>query len=566
MLTANSGILNEKAIEEERDAKPTTIEIGGKTILISIAIILICLGGVALRLVPLAHSPYPYILDGLGEARFADDIANNGDLTPDIHARYANTHTVSTPLFDAFLAISSLIILEEPLFLIQKLIPAFAGMLLLGTFVLSIRFSGSTRVGIFALMALASYGSFMIITQASWKECIGLSLVPIILISLQYRIDPRMRVLSSFLILTMPFIHHFIALIVLLTLAFATSTDIMLAFRKRNLTSVNLADLIISIIAIDEALVYYSVVEFDRLEYLTPQNGLYLFLGLAIVIAIGVYYISGRRITKMGSKAFLMVTSGLVGGLFALNIASPIGTIDTGAHSMVSIPLTISFVLFVLCIWGISIFSTTMEKTKTLFYSFLSAPVTLIIYALLRAEDLMSLDILTRTVDLIDIGAFIGAGIALVFIIRESKGIRAPLVAIIASLALLSTIPIALDSEKYVGTRNTIYPFEIDAIEWAADNRGSFSIQTDTHFYYTRYLFDSIDDPSLVRRFFGTASFEPDRLMIASERWASIGVKDLPYGWVKIDDASFTERIDECNLLYAAGPSSTGIVVLISPN
>lgn len=550
---------------EEEDSKPIAIEVCGRSILISIAVTIIILGGSLLRMIPLVQSPYPYILDGLGEARFAEDILANGDLAYNIDASYAETHTVSTPLFDTFLAASSLILQEEPLFLIQKIIPAFSVMLLLGAFVLSYRFVGSHRVGIYALMALASYGSFVIITQASWKECIGLSLVPIILISFLYRADLRMRILSSMLILMMPFLHHFITLIVMLTMVFATSMDFMLAVRKRSLTSGNLLDLVITIVAIDEAMIYYSVVQFDRLEYLTPQTGLYLFLGLTIVMAIGVYYVSSRRITKVGSRIFTGVTSVLVGLLFAANIISPMGTVGGDTISMLSISLIISFALFVLCIWGISIFSTTMEKSKTLFYAFLSAPANLVIYAILRAQDLISLDMMTRAVDLIDIAAFIGAGITLVFIARESKWLKAPLVAIIVSIALLTTVPIALDSERYIGTRNTIYPFEVEAIEWAVNVRDQFELQTDTHFYYTRYLFDDIDDATLVRRFFGTASFEPNKLMIASERWVSVGVKDLPYGWVKIDAESFARKIDECNLLYSAGPPNTGILVFMSP-
>ena len=551
-------------MDKRASVNPIVIRISGKTVLLTIAVFLLCLGGMALRCIPLAQSSYPYILDGLGEARFAADISVSGRLSPDLEASYAETHTVSTPVFNTFLALSSLITAEEPLFLVQKLIPIFAGMLLLGSFVLACMFTGSNRVGIFSLMALASYGPFVIITQAAWKECIGLSLLPILLISFHYRTETRMRILSSLMILAMPFIHHYIALIVLLTVSFVTATDFIVSFRRKHLSSSNLLDLIITIVAIDEVFVYYSVVRFDRLEYLTPQNGLYLFLGLAVAMAIGVYYISSRRITQPGSKVFLGVTSVLMASLFALNVASPVGTIDASAVSMLSFPLVVSFALMVLCVYGISIFSKTMESSKALFYAYLSAPATMIIYAFLRAEDLISLDIVTRTVDLIDIGAFIGLGITLIFITKEMKRIWVPVVATVIAIALISTIPIALDSERYVGTRNTIYGFEIDAIDWAVDHRGSLSIQTDVHFLYVKNLFDNIDDPTLVRRFFGTATFESNKLMIASERWVSIGVKDLPYGWVKIDGHSFNERIHSCDLIYAAGPPGTGILLFTS--
>jgi len=191
---------------------------------------------------------------------------------------------------------------------------------------------------------------------------------------------------------------------------------------------------------------------------------------------------------------------------------------------------------------------------------------TLIIYALLRAEDLMSLDIITRTIDLADIAIFIGVGIAITFLIKECTKRKTIAIAILMSAIMLMTVPIALDSEKYIGTRNTIFSFEVDGIEWAVSEHDSLKIQTDVQFNYVRYLFDDINDPTLVRRFFGTISFETDTLMIASERGVTIGVKDLPYGWVKINETSFSESIAESDLLYSAGPQEIGILIFKSSN
>lgn len=550
---------------EADEKKIIRVRIDGKRLLLLLAVIIIILGGAALRVHSLAASPYPYILDGLGEANYARHIAMTGSLAPDPEAGYASTHTVFTPAYDALIALTSLFQGEQPLFLIQKLIAPFGAMLLLGAYAMARKFSGSSRVGLFALMALSAYGPFLIVTQATWKECIGLSMLPFIYLSFAMRRDRRMRALSTFLLLFIPFVHHAIALIAILTIAFVSSSTFLLARKGKRLAINNIIDVLVAIIAADELILYYSIVKLDRLEYLTPENGLYLFIGLAILMAVGIYYISDKGLSAIGRRALFLVTSLGMILLVAMNLVAPIGTIESSALFAVSLPLIVCVVLVLMGIMGISIWAATVSESKTFFFAVLASPFVLVIYGLLRAEDILSLDIITRSIDLLDLGVMIGLGTFLVYFLRNRSKARTYAIASAVCVLLLLSLPFAIDSEHYAGTRNDINSFEIEAINWTVSMNPGANIQTDTQYsYVVRYLFNDLNDQTLVHRLIGKLDMTNGAVMIASERWVTIGVKDLPYGWIKIDPGAFTEKLQESNLLYIGGPSDMQIIVFSS--
>ncbi|MDH4122578.1 MAG: hypothetical protein OEV21_00610 [Thermoplasmata archaeon] len=545
--------------------KPTRILIDGRILLVAIAVVVICIGGACIRLSPLTTSDYPYILDGLGEARYANHIMITGSLQPEPGSSYSETHIIHTPVFDAFLAMASEITGIDTISMIQLLVPAWGVLLLLGAFVLIGKLSGSSRASIITIMGLASYGPFLLITQASWKECVGIALLPLILISFYHRQDIRMRFLSTLLILLIPFVHHLVALIAILSVSFMTASEGLLAGREKRFRSSNLLDVIVIVLAVDETAMYYSLVRFDRLEYLTPENGLYLFLGFAVLVGLGVYYIAGRCLSINGSKAMTGIASSGLVILVGLNVLSPIGTIRGSALWIISIPLIACFPLIIGGIFGISTWAKTAGRSKILFFSYLAAPFTLIMYALLRAGDLLSLDIITRTVDFLDIGVFAGLGIFIALLTKDKLNLRRISIVIIVSALMIASMPMALNSEKYLGTRNTIYEFEVAGIDWAATNFSDKNIQTDTHYSYVRYLFDYPDNPTLVKRFLGDVSFESDALMIASYRWVTVGVKDLPYGWIKLNAQAFDQKLNQSNVLYMGGPAEVAIVIFTPP-
>jgi hypothetical protein len=486
-------------------------------------------------------------------------------LTPAAGSSFDNSHTASTPAFDVFIAIGSLFQTEPSLFLIQQLIAPFAAMMLIGVYVLAKKLTSSTKAALIALMASSAYGPFVLVTQAAWKECIGISMLPFLFLTFIMRREPKMRMVSTLLLLMMPFVHHLIALIAVLSIASFSSASLLMARKARRVDSVVMMDVFVSIISIVSMTAYYIFMNFDRLEYLTPDKGLYLFLGLAVLTAIGVYLISSRAISASGRR---LMTATVAGGLIlilAINFLSPLGTVDSDALWAISLPMMaiIAIVLFGIC--GISVLASSSGETKTFYFSMISAPFAIIIYALLRADDLLSLDMITRTVDMLDIGLMVAAGTYLVYKLKERTVVVSTAAISFVCVLLLLTVPFALSPEKYAGTRNDIYPYEVDAMNWSVEMAQGGGIDTDEHFAYADVLYNTSMSQTLVKRIDGVLSFQQGSTLIASERWVTIGVKDMPYGWMKINETKFEFAISNSNQLYLGGPVGVQVIVLKVP-
>ena len=549
-------------IDDPGNGEVLRIKIDGKKLLLIVAVAVVILGGVALRMHTLSDSRYPYILDGLLEGSYGGSIAETGMLAPEAGSSFDKTHTVSTPVFDVLIAAASLFQGEQTLFLLQKLIAPFAAFLLIGVYVLAKKLTTNVRASLIALMAVSAYGPFVIVTQAAWKECVGICVLPFFFLSFMMRRDPKMRALSTLLLLMMPFVHHLVALIAVLAVATFSAAGMVRARRKRSVDRVALTDVFVAVTAIVSMTAYYVLVSFDRLEYLTPENGLYLFLGVALLTSMGVYLMADRGMSKFGRVAMVTTMSAGLLLLLALNIVSPMGTVGTDALWALSLPTIAVVALAILGVFGISVWASTAGETKLIYLSMMSAPFVIVIYALLRANDLLSLTMITRTIDLFDIGLMIALGTFVAFVLKERRPRTATAAVSAVCAVLLLTVPFALDSERYAGTRNDIFTYEVDAINWTVDMTPDGKIDTDEHFAYVGVLYNREMEQNLVKRFNGVFAFQSDMIMIASERWVTVGVKDLPYGWMQLNGTEFDLRISGLNLLYLGGPPGAQIMVL----
>lgn len=531
-----------------------------------LAIITVCVAGALIRLHPLAQSDLPYHLDGILEGRYAEYIAVTGTLNAEAGTSYGATHTIYTPAYDVFLALTSLITHEQPISMLQALLAPITVLTLLGCYTLAHRLSAHRRVGVVTMMAMAAYGPFVFVTQGTWKEVFGIAFIPFIFVTFYLREDIRMRIISSSLIFFLPLIHHLVAIIVLLGIAFASVSGFLLARRARTLGSTNVIDILVTVIAIDELFLYYALVRFDRLEYLTPENGLYLFIGLAILMALGIYYLGIKCLSETWRKTLWISATSITILLLFIGILSPLFTEESMSFYIISAPLIASLVLVVLGIFGISLWASSRSTSKTIFFAIFAAPLTLIIYAFLRAVDLQSYNIISRTVDFIDLGIMIGLG---TFLVYELKGQRRRSSFIMTSLIcvlLITSLPIAIDPEKYLGVRNNICEFEVDGIEWVTTSNNLGEIQTDRHYSaVARNLFDIPEDSTIIRRFMGALDFESNTLMIASERWVTKGTNDHPFGWIQIEMNELQSILDQSNVLYVGGPQKYEIIIFISP-
>ena len=534
-----------------------------KDLLIILAILFICLSATMVRLLPLAESENPYHLDGIVEARYSDRIVQTGSLDPESGTHYSSTHTINTPAYNALAAMVSLLTGEAPYEVLQLMLVPIIILIILGTFVLARRLSDSTRVGTIAMTALAFYGPFVLVTQGTLKEVIGLSLLPLLFLSFFLRTDLRMRGLSSSLILVMPFIHHLVALIVVIAVGLVSTAEFLQARRGDAIRPFNVIDLLITVIAADELALYYILVRFDRLEYLTPENGLYLFLVIVFMLFLLLFYLGSRCASMRWVKAIWVIMSCVMMAIAVIGIVSPFHTDEQPNYILLSAPFLATLVISSMGLLGMIIWASGRGTAKMLYLGMTLAPLSLILYAFLRAADLLSLNILARGIVFVDFALMIGLATFIVLELKQRKAREIVAICSILLIILFASLPMALNSERYNAVRNDIYSYEIDGIDWAVGY--SFDIQTDRHYSaVARNLYDVAEDSSLVRRLEGYLPIESDTTMIASERWADIGTNDLPFGWIEVDNQSLEMIIENSDLLYIGGPAKAKILVFQS--
>jgi len=537
-----------------------------KELILALAVIAICVAGAVIRLHPLADSDLPYHLDGVLESRYAEQITDTGGLEPEEGTSYAKTHTIYTPGYDALLALFASVSGEQPIEFVQLLVAPIAFCTILGCYVLGASLARNQKVGLIAGMAMAIYGPFLFMTQAPWKEILGIALLPIVFVTFYFRYDLRMRIFSSVLLVSMPLIHHLVAIIAILTIAIVSVASYAQARRNYTLSYLNVTDVLVTLICVNEILFYYSVIEFDRLQYLTPENGLYLFLVLVILISIGVYYIGERCITAKWRGFMILVAVGMAVLLLAVSLFAPIFTEESPNINLLSAPLVAVMVLVIMGIVGITMWASSNDPSKVTYFAILAAPFSLLAYAFLRAADLISHHILNRTLEFIDLGLMIGLGTFLVYELKGGERKHSVMILSLICILLLITVPIAVDPEEYLGVRNNLNEFELEGIEWAIDLDDESEIQTDRHFAsVARDYFDAPEDPSIIRRIYGDLDFEKDTIMVASERWVTVGTNDYPFGWIQIEEDEFGELMENSSILYRGGPTGYELIVFIIP-
>lgn len=559
----SSGLLTKKPSErEDRDEDPIRIAISREFIL-ALAIIAICVAGATIRLNSLSETDLPYHLDGMLEARFAENIALTGSLTPEQGASYSSTHTIYTPAYDSLIALFSVIVDEEPMSFLQVMLFPISLMTIFGAYVLTNLVTKSSRAGIITAAALAVYGPFVFVTQGTWKEVLGISLIPLILVTFYMRKDARMRVISSSLILITPLIHHLVAIIVILTISMISVATFLQARKTKSLGPSNVTDMLITILAIDVLFLYYSFVRFDRLEYLTPESGLYLFVVIVIMLSLIVYYLAVKCISN-NLRRIVWILSSIAGvALVSISIAKPIFTSEMMNANIVSAPLMAVLVISIIGMLGISIWASTRGRSKTTFFAIVFAPLSLILYAFLRAADLVSHDMITRGIVFMDLGLMMGLGTFMAFELKKGKRHHTAIISALVCILLLTTSAIAIDPEQYLGARNNIAEFEVEGIEWAVSMDNEGGIQTDRHYSgVARNLFDVEEDSTVIRRFIGTIDFESGPIIIASERWVTKGTNDFPFGWIQLEQDSIDDLVNSSDVLYIGGPRNYEIIIL----
>lgn len=534
-----------------------------KELVLSMAVIFLL--ALVIRLYPLAFSPYPYNIDGLGEAMMSNGIYQSGTLAVPPDAGYSQSYIVSMPLMDVLVASMSAFVGIEPLLLIQPIIAVIGALSCVAATLVVHRITGNTRMSVLAGMFLAVLGTFVFVTTSAWKETLGLAMMIIMAGLYLERRDMRYRVILTAALVMMTFIHHHSAVMAYLLFTFAIAGESFLALRNKRLEKGNYVDMATAAALWIIALTYYSNIDLPYYLFLRPDTDLYLFIAVAVAMVLIMFVSMAGLKPSLKRYHLKVIIPAVASGLVVLNYFRPVfpGLPGTDPSLMIFV---LCYSLLLVPIWfGSDRLLTPGQKTTPLLFASLFAPLCMIMFGLLRALDPTSQMIVYRTFDFLDIGlaALFGVGLALM-----AKNMRkmAPVVAALFLIVLAITAPLAFQTEKLFGVQNQTYGYEVDSyflldsispVQYAdSDQRISTSVG---------WVANLTGDSDLAYRIDAELSIPRDRWLIVETSWTTSGAQEFPLRPRVLNETAFDDFLASMNVLVISGPYGSQLIAAMVP-
>jgi hypothetical protein len=530
-----------------------------------IPLLVVFLLALTIRLYPLAFSPYPYNIDGLGEAMLSDGIYRTGGLATPPDAGYEGSYIVQMPLMDALAAAVATFVGTEPLLLLQPLTAVIGAISCVVAALAVHMITGNRRISVISGMFLALLGTYVMCTSSAWKETLGLAMMLLIMGLYLKRGDIRFRLLMTAALVMMVFVHHHSAVLTFLIITFAVACECNKALRGKKWRWGNNADILTMASVWVLALAYYSAIDLPYYRFLRPDTDLYLFIAVACAMALLMFtsmagkWIGARRhYLKMSIPAVAV-------GLIVLNFFNPLFPGIPGTESTLLL-FVLSYLLLVLPMWfGSERTFIPGQGPTPLLLAALFAPLSMILFGFLRALDPTSHMVIYRTFDFLDFGLALLFGAGLIVMVRNMRK-WAPVVVTVFLLILATTTPIAFQTEGLFGVQNYTYGYEIDSFRIIHSISTAEIVDSDQRISTSiGWFYDLSCSPDLAYDIeMGEALPEGHWLLVESS-WTTSGAQEFPLEPRVIDEAAFSEFLDGQNVLLIAGPSENQLIAAKVP-
>lgn len=536
---------------------------GKKELLLSIAVVFLL--ALVVRLYPISLSPYPYNIDGLGEAMMSNGMYESGGIAIPPDAGYSQSYIVEMPLLDALVAAISSFVGIEPLFLIQPIIATIGALSCVAASLVVHRVTSSTKMSLLAGMFLALLGSFVFSTTSAWKETLGITLLIIMAGLYLERRDMRFRVLLTAVLVMMTFIHHHSAVMAYLLFTFAVAGEGFLAFREKRWCRDNYMDVATASALWVIALSYYSNIDLPYYLFLRPDTDLYLFIAVAFVMALLMFMSMSGFKTNLKRYRLKALIPALATALILINYFRPIFPGLPGTDP--------SLMLFVLCylillvpMWlGSERLLSKGQRAAPLLFASLFAPLSMILFGLLRALDPTSQMIIYRTFDFLGLGLAALFGVGLVMMAKNLRK-RAPVVVPLFLVILALTTPIAFQTENLFGVQNQTYGYEVDTY-LLLDSMSSVRMADSDQRISTSigWVVNFSGDSDLAYRIEAEKSMPTDRWLIVESSWTASGAQEFPLRQRVLNETAFDDFLGSMNVLVISGPYGSQMIAAMAP-
>jgi hypothetical protein len=513
------------------------------------------------RTLSLQWSPLPYNIDGLSELRVIEGILSSGhvDLTP--LNSLEESYVPDMPLLAVLTAFLCSALGADPISFTQSS-SAIIGSIAVLAFLLAFmrHIPNSRRALVASALVLALAGSFVFSTGCTWKEVLAFLMIALALYAYPLRGDLPHRMLLTIALLLLVFTHHHSAVVAYVIFSFAVILDIASKTRSfsLNLTRDNYLDIITVVAAWTLAALYYSRISLPYLDYLSPGTDLYLFIAVAFLALLVAVRLSRR--SRPMSRLPLGLSVPVIGAAVMLvNYYHPVFPGLPAPSAAIAVPF-MAYLILVAPAWeGARSLLVPKGPTKNLLLAMLLGPLSLILFAFLRANDATSHLIIYRTFDfaLPAIALLIGAGFALMVKGRERLGAVAGISLVVICA---STLPVAYSSQELFGVENQTYWFEYDAVEWFSEH-GVEGYSSDQRLSETgTRLFDLENSRGLPYDLREGIALGDESFFVLEMDWSTSGAQEFPFGVVVVEKDIIESAMEEASVLFVGGPLDGQIV------
>ncbi|MFQ5803984.1 MAG: hypothetical protein ACE5JQ_13910 [Candidatus Methylomirabilales bacterium] len=523
----------------------------------------------AVRMPLLLISSLPLNIDAYAQVSIAEEFLASGIWTLDEAS--PNSYNLKMPIMPLLLAGASALLGVEPLPLAAPLMILVGLVGVLGMYAFAHHLTRSRFLATWAALILALLGPFIFVGSTLIKEALALALLPTLLLLFYRRQNPTARILAAVILLLLPLLHHLSMLMGYGIVALLVLLDAVRRYWAGQWSTRRvLLDIVLGPGLFVFGLWYYQSVNLGFFNQVWNPDEVALFLSVALLMgAAAILLMSTKRARpwftlskKRRLPTFLDQKAIVIIGAFFLVLANAVqplipGTVPTSPWLFI---VTLAYLpLAVLALIGLNVHRLSSRARKALPIALLLAPLTVLVFALLRGLDPLSHLLAYRSVDYLDFGLALTVATALVQ--RMGRRRRALLSAGVIG-ALFLTLPMTYATERVFQVQNTTFQYELAAFG-RLEPAGVTTVSTDQRMAdVIRWYFHQDADATLPLRILGGASLPVGSLLLMEENWQTRGAQVYPLPFQVIEEGRFQELLNLNQLVYQGGGDANPVYLV----
>jgi hypothetical protein len=425
--------------------------------------------------------------------------------------------------------------------------------------------SGSFRGGIAGSFAAVLMGTFVFTTGSAWKEAMGIALLVLLLVAYVRRSRIEFQALLLLSLMIIPLVHHLVALVAFLLVAYLLCWSWLFALANGLPKRRHLSDLVVVVVPVVWAGVYYSVISFDRISLVSSPIKLIIFCASFILVSLAAIVVLSKKTHSRWTFA-PFVGGGLI-VLVSLDYFGYFFRYTPSASQVYFLLVASSGFLLALAWYGAEVVIERRPVYRAVQVALIVSPISILGYGMLSGFSSVSFQIVYRTFDFVDIFMFLGIAAALAWLYERRRRLYTALGLIMIGFLLIS-FPFAYASGPLLGVRHDTQAYEVDSVRWLSEHLDSPILESDERLGHiaegTVGIVKRPGLPSAMVHNLTVQNLPVGAVCLMEDSWTTSGVNDFPYGEVVLPARNSSWILEASNVIYCGGPATDRSIMFIT--